>query len=308
MLMRILAHHFMILLFLVSGCINQSKHGNDGASLLDQPDIHLLTADLIVPPVIAGNAGPGRRVKQTLPSYLDTEVHHLLYLPTNWVKESIYPVIVEYPGNGPYQNDYGDLSTGKVDGCNLGFGISGGEDFIWISLPFISLDGQRNQDQWWGDVEATKRYCLETVKSVCNNFGGDTSAVILSGFSRGAIAVNYIGLYDDEIASQWLAFIAHSHYDGVKKWGYHNDDPAAAIARMRRLGGRPQFISHEDHGITETRDFIDQSGIKGDFTFVDLPYRNHTSAWVLRNIPEREVIRNWLADVLLRRGSHISAQ
>jgi hypothetical protein len=40
------------------------------------------------------------------------------------------------------------------------------------------------------------------------------------------------------------------------------------------------------------------AGVPGRFTFVDLPYRNHTDVWVLRDIPERRRLRQWVRDVL----------
>jgi len=39
------------------------------------------------------------------------------------------------------------------------------------------------------------------------NVRSDRAAVILSGFSRGAIGCNYLGLHNEEIAGLWLAFI-----------------------------------------------------------------------------------------------------
>jgi hypothetical protein len=42
--------------------------------------------------------------------------------------------------------------------------------------------------------------------------------VFIAGFSRGAIACNFIGLRDDEIASLWCGFVVHSHYEGVRDW------------------------------------------------------------------------------------------
>jgi hypothetical protein len=300
--MKNLAGQLLVLSLLLIGCSNRAmKVTSASIPPSSVRDINLIPLDLVVPPVSVGEPSPGRRVRQTLPDYRSTEVHHLVYLPTNWEPGKPYPVIVEYPGNGPYTNAYGDISTGKVEGCNLGFGISGGEDYIWISMPFISLDGLHNQDQWWGDVEATKKYCIETVKSVCRDFGGDSTALILAGFSRGAIAVNYIGLHDEKIANLWLAFIAHSHYDGVRAWGYAGDDSASALQRLDRLGGRPQFISHEDDGISQTKEFLEQSGYQGDFTFVDLPYPNHINTWVLRDLPERTILRNWLTNVIGRK-------
>ena len=53
------------------------------------------------------------------------------------------------------------------------------------------------------------------MRRVCEQYGGDRAAVILTGFSRGAIACNYLGLHNEEIAGLWRAFIPYSHYDGV---------------------------------------------------------------------------------------------
>ena len=256
------------------------------------PDIRSLKPDLSVPSIVDGQPGPGKRVRQIVPEYQGTMIYHSLYLPTDWQEGRLYPVIVEYAGN-----KYGDVCTGKVDDCNLGYGISGGAGFIWACLPYISEDHWRNQLQWWGDVEATVDYCKKAVHRICTEYGGDPSAVILAGFSRGAIACNYIGLHDDEIADLWLAFVAHSHYDGVREWGYEGDDRASALNRLKRLNGRPQFISHEA-STRATREYLKSTGIVAPFTFVDIPYRNHTDSWVLRDIQERRIIRRWLKEIL----------
>ena len=276
---------FICLLVLL--CLNCSSEE-------ERAELGQLSMDLNVPVIEVGPANPGKRVKQTLPVYSETEVYHLLYLPTNWEAGKKYPVIVEYPGNGPWSNDIGDVSTGKVDGCNLGYGIGGGRDYIWISMPFISENGLQNQDWWWGDIEATKQYCMKTVELVCEKYGGDEQSVILAGFSRGAIAANYIGLHDDEIANIWQAFIANSHYDGLRKWDYPESDPESALKRLQRLKGRPQFICQEGKGTAETKAYLSNMGIEGDFTFMDISFRNHTNTWILYNIPERKVIREWL--------------
>ena len=36
----------------------------------------------------------------------------------------------------------------------------------------------------------------------------------------------------------------------------------------------------------------------GEFTFLALPFAKHTDTWVLRDIPERKVIRDWFSTVL----------
>lgn len=263
----------------------------------DLPDIGTIPRDLTTPPIEDTQPAPGKRVRMAAADYKGTEVRHSLYLPTDWKQEKKYPVIVEYAGNGPYRNKHGDTSTGKIEDCNLGYGISGGKGFIWICLPFISKDHQRNQRQWWGDVEATVEYCKTVVPRTCKEYGGDSSAVFLAGFSRGAVACNYIGLFDDEIAALWRGFICHSHYDGVRKWNYPGSGRDSAAARLERLNGRPQFISHEG-SVEETRRYLQTALPKGNFTFQALPFRNHTDSWVLRDIPERKTIRKWLADIL----------
>jgi len=279
--------------------------GEDPSSLPPaKRDISSVPPDLRTPPMVDGAPAPGRRVRQVLAEYRDTEIHHALYLPENWQPGRRYPVIVEYAGNGPYHNAYGDYSSGKVEGSNLGYGISGGKDFIWLCLPYVNLEEKRNQCQWWGDVEATLDYCRKAVRMVCEEYGGDPSAVILAGFSRGAIACGYLGLHDDATADIWLAFIAYSHYDGVRQWGYSGSDADSAKTRLRRLKGRASFICHEG-SVEPTRNFLASTGIEAPFTFQLGPFRNHNDAWVLRDVPERAALRAWLADVLCTKpGTH----
>jgi hypothetical protein len=40
----------------------------------------------------------------------------------------------------------------------------------------------------------------------------------------------------------------------------------------------------------------------GAFTFVPIPYPNHSAAWVLRDLPERARARTWLRDVVGPQG------
>lgn len=263
------------------------------------PDIRPVETDLTVPAMTCEKPAAGRRVKLTLEAFRGTEVYHALYLPTDWQAGKRFPVIVEYAGNGSYSNQYGDVCDGKVESSKLGYGASGGKGFIWVCVPYISPDHRRNQPNWWGNVEATVSYCAGVVAEVCATYGGDPSAVFLTGFSRGSIACNYIGLHNDAIAALWRGFICHSHYDGVFSWPYAESGRDAAAVRLARLKGRPQFISHEG-STAETQAYLKDACPDGRFTFVPLPYRNHTDAWALRDIPERAALRAWLAEVLER--------
>ena len=263
------------------------------------PDIKSVKADLKTPEMVEGVPAAGKRVKQVAPEYKGTKVFHTLYLPADWKPDQKrkYPVIVEYAGNGPYRNGYGDTSAGTVEGSNLGYGISAGKRFIWLCLPYVNSKTKTNQRRWWGDVEATVEYCKKNVPRICEQYGGDPSKVILAGFSRGAIACNYIGLHDDGIAKLWRAFVPYSHYDGVRKWGYAGADKASALKRLKRLKGRPQFICMEN-SIGETKRYLASTGVKGDFTFVVTPFRNHNDRWAHRDSPQRKQLRRWVARVL----------
>jgi len=113
------------------------------AALLAQgsaPDLSTVPPDLTPPPVTLDEPAAGKRVRQTTPGWEKTEVHHALYLPRDWKPGGKFPVIVEYAGNGNYKNAFGDVSNGTVDGSNLGYGISGGEGFLWVCLPYVTKE------------------------------------------------------------------------------------------------------------------------------------------------------------------------
>ena len=244
--------------------------------------------DLIVPEVIDGDPAPGTRVLQSLPGYRDTSVRHALYLPTDWEPNKKYPLIVEYAGNGR------TVASGKP--C-LGYGISGGRQFIWLCLPFVSEDHQRDSETWWGDIESTVAYCKESVSEACNRWGADSRSVFLVGFSRGAIACNVIGLHDDSIAKLWRGMICHSHYDDGR---WKGTDVAGAKERIQRLGKIPQWISNEIPVVKKEKieSYVKSVLPDGDFTFVELPFNEHSESWVLRESQERRLVREWIRQKL----------
>jgi hypothetical protein len=267
------------------------------------PDISSVPPDLTVPPIELGPPGPGKRVRQVLAEYKGTEIHHALYLPIDWRSGASYPVIVEYSGNGPFTSPYGDYSSGDVDGSKLGYGITGGRGFLWLTLPCINANHTANQLWWWGDVDATLDYCHKAIAETCTQFGGDSSSIMLCGFSRGAIAVNFLGLHNDAIADIWLGFITCSHYDGVEKWNWEGSDRKDALTRLARLSGRATFVEQEgsEGFLDNIKKYLRSSGVKAPFTFCFFPFRNHTDAWVLCDLPQRRKLRHWLSEVLKNR-------
>jgi len=252
------------------------------------------------PEMTDGEPAPGKMVKQCLPEYAGTEVYHTVYLPADWHAGGSWPVVVEYTG-----------SNMEVRNSCMGYGLTKGEGYIWLCLPYISRDHTHNEGSWWGDEQATVEYCKRTVAAVCAAYGGE--AVTLCGFSRGAVAVNYIGLYDDEIAALFSAFIANDYYDGVFTGDYNSwgADPAwweTAGERLARLGGRPQLIIQNDavDRTLQIKCYLKRMGVDGDFTFLDVPVAllhgipnayfaySHTDQWLLFDNAYTAIVRDWL--------------
>ncbi len=270
----------------------------------DMPDIRSVPADLQVPALTEGDPSAGRRVRQTLPDWKDTKVYHVLHLPENWRADGAeYPVLVELAGNGGYSNAFGDLSTGRPEGSQLGYGLSAGRDFIWLCLPYLNNAGNDIALTWWGDPpaydpEPTLRYCRAAVETVCRDYRGDRKKVILCGFSRGAIACNYLGLHDDATSKLWCGFFAYSHYDGVRSWPYPGSDLQSARIRLNRLGDRPQFICSEGNGAESVREYLTPLVPQANLTFMSTGFRNHNDSWVLRPSEARVAARKWLRQTI----------
>lgn len=276
---------------------------------------------LTVPTMTTEPAAAGRRVRQTAVEYTGTDVHHSLYLPPDWrddwkAANKRWPVIVEYTGN--WAPTLG--STGEVANAGLGFGLCGGMGYLWIVMPYVAQDHRHNERTWWGDAAATVAYCKTNLPRLCETYGGDPRAVILCGFSRGAIGVNYIGLHDDQIAGLWAGFVSHDHYDGVLEWkGQPWGSPLAtyqadARTRLARLHGRRVLVCQNGAGGTEpTRKFIGEQIREAQFTFLDVQVReifptipnpwfvkSHTDRWLLRDSPWRRQVWEWMTETVAR--------
>lgn len=217
-----------------------------------------------------------------------------------------WPVVVEYTGNKFPTSG----STGEVEDAALGYGI-GRENAIWVVLPYISEDRQTNETAWWGDEQATVDYAVMNVPRICEQYGGHPQHVVICGFSRGAIGVNYIGLHNDQVAKLWAGFVTHDHYDGVRQWrgtswgSPHDAYRNAATARLKRIGNRPVLVCQ--NGTTnETRKFLEPRIPLNNVTFLDVPtgkilgeFPNavsvypHTDRWLLVPSNERDSVRRW---------------
>ena len=282
---------------LIVGCISRS-HEIPAAVATCQ-------LDLTTPPATNDVAGPGKRVRQVAPEYRGTDVHHVLFLPNDWKAGGKYPVIVEYTGNQWASSN----STGKVEDANLGFGICGGRQFIWVTMPCVEKGRKENALRWWGDRQATVEYCKINLPRICKTFGGDPDNVFICGFSRGAIGVSYIGLADDEIAALWKGFVTHDHFDGERKWDYPESDRASALVRLTRFQGRPVLVCGVNANQIREQYLNAHLGL-ARFTFLNVPtaqifnipegrvIRPHTDLWMHKKSDCRDQVRNWIQMVL----------
>ena len=264
-----------------------------------------LPKDLVTPTIIDDPPAAGKRVRQTAPEYVGTEVYHSLYLPVDWEPNGKFPVIVEYTGN-KFPPGKG---SGEVKDANLGYGMSGGRKFIWVVMPYVQVGKEENAVTWWGDKQATIEYCKTNLPRICQQFGGDTENVFVCGFSRGAIATSYIALADDEIAGFWKGVFTFDHFDGQKRWIYANSDRDSALTRLARLKGRSVLVCGQ-HASGVHDDFLKDHLELADFEFLDVPtkeifqipegpyHHSHTDLWMHRDSPYRDRAREWIQKVL----------
>jgi hypothetical protein len=270
-------------------------------------------ADLVPPPLTEQGPQPGKRATVIAPEYAGTKVRHLIVLPDDWTSDwkargKSWPVIAEYTGN--FYPTSG--STGEVEGAALGYGMARGKA-IWVVLPYVAKDHQKNEITWWGDIDATVGYAKTNIPRICAEFGGDAKRVVLCGFSRGAIGVSFLGLHDDDVSKLWCGLWAHDHFDGVKAWTAPWGAPLAryreeAAVRLRRLQGRPVLISQAYPG-NQTRDFVEPLASKNvDYLTIDMgalygKFPNdavkhpHNDRWPLRDCAPTSVARAWFERV-----------
>jgi len=227
---------------------------------------------------------PGHRVRYRLPEDEQANIYSVLHLPKDWVPGGKYPVIVEYPGNIFFVN--GCYSTGLPEQCVIGYGMSKGEGAISLGLPFVDRQAGGIAESGWGNADETADYLLRMVDEVCTKFGGDRANLVLTGFSRGAIACGYIGLRNDQIAPLWKGFHACQHYDGD---GWGGATMSEAIQRARRFRGAAVF--HTDNSQEKFQPVMD--AMTARVTFVKSGLGSHSPAMFLDERPSTRQLRQW---------------
>lgn len=244
---------------------------------------------LEVPEMVEDKPSVGKRVRFSLDRKVKDDKYISLYLPKNWVKGEKYPVIVEFPGNIHYVK--GCYSTGRPEQCVMGYGMTKGEGAIWICMPFLKSAIGPVAENKWGNPDETVNYTIEIVREICKNYGGDEENVIVTGFSRGAIACGFIGLRNEEIAALWKGIHICQHYDGD---GWGGATKQGALDRIKNFSGESFFCTDNDHKVL--KDIFESSKVKA--TFVNSGLGAHSCAMFLDDRPSTLKVREWFKELV----------
>ena len=226
----------------------------------------------------------GHRVRYRLAGDDHTDIYGVLQLPEDWKPGGKYPVIVEFPGNIFFTN--GCYSTGRPDQCTMGFGMSQGKGAICLGLPFVNRAAGTIAEDGWGNPDDTADYAMKMVDDVCTKFGGDRANLVLTGFSRGAIACGYIGLRHDRLAALWKGFHACQHGDGD---GWGGATMESAIGRARRFCGKGVFQTDNPEKTFQPV----MTAMKTQVVWAQSGLGAHATAMFLDDRPSTQRLRQW---------------
>ena len=242
---------------------------------------------LDVPNVEDASPHPGHRVRYRLTG--DEAIYSVLQLPQDWTPGETYPLIVEYPGNIFLVPSC--YSTGLPDQCVIGYGMTKGKGAICLGLPFVDLAAGAIAENGWGVPDDTANYAMRMIEEICTKFGGDRKNIVLTGFSRGAIACGFIGLRNDRIAALWKGFHACQHHDGD---GWNGASLEGALERAKRFRGKSVFQT--DNSPEKFQPIMD--AMQASATFVRSGLGAHATAMFLDDRPSTQELRAWFATLV----------
>ena len=160
-----------------------------------------------------------------------------------------------------------------------------------MSLPFVDRSAGVIAEGGWGVPDDTAAYAVAMVEHVVREFAADPANVVLTGFSRGALACGFIGLRDERIAALWKGFHACQHYDGD---GWNGATEAGALERARRFRGRAVFQT--DNSRAKFQRVMDAMSVP--VTWADSGLGAHATAMFLDDRPSTQALRRWFNDLV----------
>jgi len=248
-----------------------------------------LSACLVPPLTTEGAPQAGKRVRVYLKAY--PKAYYVLFLPYNFTNKGRkkWPVIIESPGN-----EYEGLQ-GLPDDIFLGFGLTRGLNYIWVSVPFIDEEGQVLSMYWGKNPLSTVQLWQEVLEDLSRRFTIDHKKMVLAGFSRGAVSTSYIGNYTDAIRTKWVAYFACAHFDGCCQTLL-----GSAEERIARIQGRKVCICVGTNDSAKTCSIhayerLMRQGCPA--TYIEIPGVDHRPDWILGESESAEKAREWLEAV-----------
>jgi len=274
-----------------------------------------------VPPPVTNEApAAGKRVRATATGWEGTEVYHTLYLPTDWTPSGKYPVIVEYAPNS-WAPTPETTVDGSVEETQLGFYQSGGQGFIWVTMPCIDSvpsPAKNTPNWWWGahpagvdGADVAADYTKAGLIDILENYGGDPASVLVTGFSRGAIATGQIALRK-QLVDAWIGFLPHSHHYQLSTLNAPAADTPSGDPLLDAIAGRASFVTAGENQALDGgydssaagRDALTQLGFPVEFRA--LPGIPHCFNWIeddasATSLAVRQEMRDWIADTIANR-------
>ncbi len=233
-----------------------------------------------IPTMVEGTPAKGKVTKRNITGW-NNNVYYTIYLPSNYSATGTKnPVIFDLP-----PNEY-ETYNGKPECEYLGYGLGYGSDFIVVVAPFLNADGSNLATTYWGagtlagDYTKTLEFWQAILTDIETNFNSDPDRVILTGFSRGAVACSYLGCSTYEWASKFCAFMPFSHHDGGSL------TPFAAYQRLMRM--QPMKTAIMYGGVTDSGRANSLIGVgicnelEIDYTAFEIADSGHDIAWCLR--------------------------
>lgn len=233
-----------------------------------------------------GGPEPGKRVKVDLDGY--PGVYYFLFLPYNYAEGSSYGVI-------------GEVCCRHFQAAVLGYGLSKGMDYILVTLPILNDEGQILDFYYPQDPEPTANCWLAILEDLNKRFSINNEQLIVAGFSRGAICVNFIGNCNDIISAKWAAFFVNAHFDGCCQLVSGNVEE-----RMSRIGGRRVLIAVGENDIARSCSlgaYNKLCALGASVCYIEAPdvitdlWKNcpdHNPYWIMEDSAAAQAARDWL--------------
>lgn len=195
-----------------------------------------LGSDLTLPTLQDVEPAAGIRVRRRLDGY-SSSIYYSLFLPSDWVETGgKWRCVFDLAGNqfAPY--------SGLPSDAPFGYGLCGAQ-YVCVNVPFLNSLGTAMNTTWWSngdwtaDPTPTVTYWLAVIQDLIDNFNVNKNHIVLTGFSRGAVACHAVGCFTDNIAAKWKAFVPHAHMDA----GTY--ETAGSEERLTRTNGRETYVT-----------------------------------------------------------------